>query len=118
MAALAGAGGERSGIVAGAFPPQASAMGWDYLAWCGVPALLIAFAALGGVLTLPGAHLINRAGDISYAVYLLHVPIAWFWLWVWPRVPGFDPGPWEYFGSVMLATVALGWLSMSGSSGR
>lgn len=85
-------------------------MGWDYLAWCGVPALLIAFAALGGVLTLPGAHLINRAGDISYAVYLLHVPIAWFWLWVWPRVPGFDPGPWEYFGSVMLATVALGWL--------
>jgi len=92
------------------FPPQASAMGWDYLAWCGVPALLIAFAALGGPLTLPGAHLINRAGEISYAVYLLHVPIAWFWLWMWPRVPGFDPGPWEYFVSAMLATVALGWL--------
>jgi peptidoglycan/LPS O-acetylase OafA/YrhL len=38
------------------------------------------------------------------------VPIAWFWLWFWGLVPGFDAGPWEYFVSAMLATVALGWL--------
>jgi exopolysaccharide production protein ExoZ len=61
-------------------------------------------------LPLRGAQVINRAGDISYAVYLLHVPVAWFWLWFWPYVPGFNPGPWDYFLSAMLATVALGWL--------
>ncbi|MEO0057234.1 MAG: hypothetical protein RIT17_684 [Pseudomonadota bacterium] len=91
-------------------PQLASALGWDYLAWCGLPALLIAFAALAGPLPLRGAQVINRAGDISYAVYLLHVPVAWFWLWFWPYVPGFNPGPWDYFLSAMLATVALGWL--------
>lgn len=91
-------------------PTLASALGWDYLAWAGLPALLIALAALGGPLVLPGARAINRAGDISYAVYLLHVPIAWFWLWFWGRLPFFDAGPWDYFISAMVATVLLGWL--------
>jgi peptidoglycan/LPS O-acetylase OafA/YrhL len=91
-------------------PVLSSALGWDYLAWAGLPALLIAFAALGGPLPLPGTRAINRAGDISYAIYLFHVPIAWLWLWVWPYVPGFDPGPWDYFISAMAATVAGGWL--------
>lgn len=91
-------------------PAMVGALGWDYLAWCGLPALLIAFAALGGPLPLPGARIINRSGDISYAIYLLHVPIAWFWLWFWGRLPGFDAGPWDYFISAMLATIVLGWL--------
>ncbi len=91
-------------------PAVVGALGWDYLAWCGVPSLLIAFAALGGPLPLPGARMINRAGDSSYAVYLLHVPIAWFWLWFWGRLPGFDAGPWDYFISAMVATMMLGWL--------
>jgi exopolysaccharide production protein ExoZ len=88
-------------------PQDASALGWDYLAWCGAPALLIAFAALGGPLLLPVSRWINRAGDISYAVYLLHVPIAWFWLWFWGRLPFFDAGPWDYLISALLATLGL-----------
>lgn len=107
LAALAGAGVLLALVPE---PRNPSALGWDYLAWCGLPALLIAFAALGGRLRLPGERLINRAGDISYAVYLLHVPVAWLWLWVWPRVPGFDPGPWDYFVSALAATIAFAWL--------
>ena len=123
MALWRGAGGQAPGwlrwialaasgaaVWLGPAPALASALGWDYLAWCGLPALLIAFAALGGPLSLPGARMINRAGDSSYAIYLLHVPIAWFWLWFWGRLPGFDAGPWDYFISAMVATVLLGWL--------
>lgn len=91
-------------------PDVTGALGWDYLAWCGLPALLAAFAVLSGPLLLPAAGLINRAGDISYAVYLVHVPVAWFWLWFWGRLPLFDAGPWDYLVTAMLATVAISWL--------
>lgn len=90
-------------------PAVPSAMGWDYLAWAGIPALLIAFAALGGPLALPAAASVNRAGDMSYALYLLHVPLAWGWLWLWPRLPLFDAGPWDFFASAMLAIIAASW---------
>jgi peptidoglycan/LPS O-acetylase OafA/YrhL len=91
-------------------PDVPSALGWDYLLWCGAPALLIALAALAGPLPLPAAGLVNRAGDISYALYLLHVPVAWFWLWFWPRVPFFDPGPWDYLVSAVIAAVGISWV--------
>jgi peptidoglycan/LPS O-acetylase OafA/YrhL len=91
-------------------PQVPSALGWDYLAWAGAPALLIAFATLGGPLRLPLAGWINRAGDMSYALYLLHVPIAWFWLWLWGRLPFFDAGPWDYWASALSATIGLSWL--------
>ena len=84
--------------------------GWDYLAWAGLPALLIAVAALGGPLALPAARLVNRAGDASYALYLLHLPVAWFWLWLWGRLPGFDAGPWDFFVSALGASIAASWL--------
>lgn len=87
-------------------PPQPAASGWDYLAWAGLPALLVALAALGGPLALPRAGWINRAGDASYALYLLHVPTAWFWLWFWRRLPGFDPGPWDTFATALAASIA------------
>jgi peptidoglycan/LPS O-acetylase OafA/YrhL len=91
-------------------PDVPSALGWEYLLWCGAPALLIALAALAGPLQLPANGLVNRAGDISYALYLLHVPVAWFWLWLWPRVPFFDPGPWDYLISAVIAAVGISWL--------
>lgn len=91
-------------------PANPAAMGFDFLAWAALPALLIAFAALSGPLALPAAAFINRAGDASYAVYLLHVPLAWFWLWLWGRLPFFDPGPWDYWLSAFAATCGLGWL--------
>lgn len=91
-------------------PAEEAAMGFDYMIWAALPALLIAFAALSGPLALPAAGLINRAGDASYAVYLLHVPLAWFWLWFWGRLPFFDAGPWDYWLSATAATCGLGWL--------
>lgn len=90
-------------------PAVPSAMGWDYLAWAGMPTLLVAFAVLGGPLALPASGLINRAGDFSYALYLLHVPMAWFWLLFWRRLPLFDPGPWDYFVGAVLATIVISW---------
>ena len=90
-------------------PVESSAMGWDYLAWCGLPALGIALAALGGPLRLPAAAAVNRAGDSSYAIYLFHVPLAWLWLWLWGLLPFFDAGPWDYFVSALIASIIFGW---------
>ena len=91
-------------------PAVPTAMGWDYLAWAGLPALLLAVAVLGGPLTLPAPAVINRAGDMSYALYLLHLPVAWFWLWFWGRLPGFGSGPWDYLVSALAASIVASWL--------
>lgn len=95
-------------------PDDLGAMGFDYLAWCGLPAGLLAFAILGGPLTVPAPRAVIAAGDMSYALYLLHVPIAWFWLWLWGRLWGrlafFDPGPWDFFASALIAAVVGSWL--------
>lgn len=90
-------------------PPQETAMGFDYLLWCGLPSLLLAFAVLSGRMPLPWPRLVNRAGDISYALYLLHVPVAWGWLWLWPklcrRLLAIEAGPWDYLLTALLATL-------------
>lgn len=91
-------------------PAMPTAAGWDYLAWCGIPALLIALAVLGGPLAVPAAGLVNRAGDASYALYLLHVPVAWLWLWLWERLRGTEAGPWDYLAGAMLASMAASWV--------
>lgn len=91
-------------------PQDVETMGFDYLAWCGLPALLLAFAVLGGPLRLPAARIVVAAGDMSYAVYLLHVPIAWFWLWFYNRLPFFSPGAWDYLVTAVLVTHAASWL--------
>lgn len=106
-AALAGA---VAALAAMPLPADAAAMGFDYLAWCALPALLCAFAALAGPLAVPAAGFVNRAGDASYALYLLHVPVAWFWLWFWGRLPFFDAGPWDYLISALAVTIAASWL--------
>lgn len=93
-----------------AAPTQVEAMGFGYLAWCGLPALLASFAVLGGPLALPAPRRVIAAGDMSYAVYLLHVPIAWFWLWFWGRLPFFDAGPWDFLLTALIATFAASWL--------
>ncbi len=91
-------------------PAVPTAGGWDYLAWAGLPALLIALALLGGPLAMPRPGWIDRAGDASYALYLVHVPVAWAWLWLWGRLPFFDAGPWDYLVSALAATLAASWL--------
>lgn len=91
-------------------PVDPEAMGFDYLAWCGLPALLLGFAVLSGPLRLPAARMVVAAGDMSYALYLLHLPIAWFWLWLYNRLPFFAPGAWDYLVTVLIVTFAASWL--------
>jgi exopolysaccharide production protein ExoZ len=95
-------------------PAEPALMGFDYLMWSGLPSLLLAFAALSGPLALPYTRRINQAGDISYALYLLHVPVAWAWLWFYPklarRVPFLDNGPWDYLVTAVLAAGVSAWL--------
>jgi peptidoglycan/LPS O-acetylase OafA/YrhL len=91
-------------------PPDIAVMGFDVLLWSALPAALLAFAVLGGPLALPGERLIIAAGDMSYALYLLHVPTGLFWLWFWQRLPGFTPGPWDTLASALVATLATSWL--------
>ena len=91
-------------------PADPTAMGFAYLLWSGLPAVLIALAAVSGPLRVPAAGFVNRAGDASYALYLLHVPLAWFWLWLWGRLPFFDAGPWDYLASALAVVLAASWL--------
>ncbi|MEP0192015.1 MAG: acyltransferase [Erythrobacter sp.] len=80
-----------------------------YTAYCGIPASLLSFALLSGPLTWPAPRLITALGNMSYAFYLLHVPIAWSWNWFYRRLPGFDPGPWDYLVTACIVTFAVSW---------
>lgn len=61
-------------------PGPAQPLGFGYLAWAGLPAVLLCVAALGGPLRLPFGRWIELLGDASYAIYLLHVPFAHAWM--------------------------------------
>ncbi|MGB3472666.1 MAG: acyltransferase [Erythrobacter sp.] len=91
-------------------PDSIAAMGFDYLAWCAAPAVLFAFAVLGGPLRVPFEAVINRLGDMSYALYLLHIPIAWGWIWLYTKLPGFQAGPGDYLVSAMIVTLLVSWM--------
>ncbi len=70
----------------------------------GIPALLVAVAVMAGPLPLPAPRLINHLGNISYSIFLLHVPIASFWIWFYQKaVP--DPGPWLFLASCLSLTL-------------
>ena len=61
-------------------PPPVAPLGFGYLLWAGLPAVLLFFAVLAGPLRLPLGWLSTVLGDASYAVYLLHVPFAHLWM--------------------------------------
>jgi exopolysaccharide production protein ExoZ len=65
-------------------PSDPAALGFDYLLWAGLPAVLLAVALLGGPLRVPFFPLVDRFGDASYALYLLHVPLAHAWINLFP----------------------------------
>ena len=101
--------------------PSAPAMlGFDYLLWAGVPAVLMAVALSGGPLRLPFFPVIDRLGNASYALYLLHVPLAHAWINLFPL----RLGAWPFlislallvygaslFAHVYLERPALHWLN-------
>lgn len=90
-------------------PKPGVGYGLDYLAWCALPAVLFFTAVVGGPFPLPFPRFITLAGDSSYAVYLLHVPIAWLAMWVFGQLR-FYGGPWAYFLLASVMVYGLSWL--------
>ena len=90
-------------------PADEAQLSFAYLVWAASPALLLFFAVVGGPLKLPPllAGPAQALGDASYAIYLLHVPLALAMPLVFPgRL--YALGPWFY-----LATLAGGTLVAS-----
>ncbi|MEM7702784.1 MAG: acyltransferase [Pseudomonadota bacterium] len=85
------------------------AMGFDYVVWCGLPALLLAFSIIAGPTPLPAPGLISKLGDMSYALYLLHVPVAWAWYGLYPQLVPFEPGPWDFLITVSALSCVISW---------
>ncbi len=78
--------------------------GFAYLAWSGLPALLVFLAAMGGPLRIPCFRVADLLGNASYAIYLLHVPIGWLWVAFYPGFL-YGLGPWFHFVSLVGATL-------------
>ncbi|MEE4207491.1 MAG: acyltransferase [Erythrobacter sp.] len=84
-------------------PETVDALGFDYLAWAGLPAVFACLAAFGGPLRLPFFPLIDRFGDTSFALYLLHVPVAHVWIEAFPL----RFGPWPFLLSAIGAALGV-----------
>lgn len=78
--------------------------------YCGIPAALVAFALLGGPIRLPAPRFFTEFGNMSYALYILHVPLAWGWAWFYRRLPFFTPGPWDYLVTALAVVLIVSWL--------
>ena len=69
----------------------ANTIGWDWLLAAGLPGALVFAAVAGGPIPRRWTSPANLAGDISYALYLLHIPFAHAWMRVfngWLPHPG------------------------------
>lgn len=90
-------------------PPahQAGSLGFDYLLWAGLPAVLVFFAVMGGPLKLPFAAGFELLGAASYAIYLLHVPFAHVWMRVFSSWLGHPGGSLGYLALGLPLLVAI-----------
>jgi len=86
--------------------PRGEPLSFAYLPWAGLPAVLVCLALLGGHLNLPASEWINRAGEASYSLYLLHIPLAHAWIWAFMhlRNPG---GSWGYVLTALTLLIVL-----------
>jgi exopolysaccharide production protein ExoZ len=71
--------------------------------------MLIAFAVLAGPLSLPLPGLVNEAGNMSYALYLIHVPMGWAWQFIYRQLV-YPAEAWGFFISLVLATFVSSWI--------
>ncbi|MGX7953402.1 acyltransferase family protein [Tsuneonella sp. HG249] len=105
---LAGLGGTALLVLGPGVPSET--LGWDWLAGAGLPGFLFSVAIAGG--PIPG-RLIRPShwlGDISYALYLLHIPFAHAWIQVfnvWLPHPGGSIG---YIVTAIPLVLLLSWV--------
>ena len=69
----------------------AISLGFGYLVWAGLPAVLLFFAVVSSPKRILFERTFALLGDASYAIYLLHVPFAHVWMRVfngWWHHPG------------------------------
>lgn len=89
-------------------PPDASRYGFVYTVSAGLPAALLGVALLGGPLRVPRPALWNRLGDLSFSIYLFHVPVAWIGIGLF-RGRVNDLGPWGYLALTLIGTYVVGY---------
>ncbi|MXO75043.1 acyltransferase family protein [Altererythrobacter aerius] len=61
-------------------PHPETRLGYGWLLWAGLPALLVFVAAMGWPLHGFARRMAGTLGDASYALYLLHIPFAHAWM--------------------------------------
>lgn len=89
-------------------PPQPM-LGWGDTMRIGIPAMLVCIAVAAGPVKLPFARAVDVLGNLSYAIYLLHVPVAVFWIWFYQKAMP-HPGPWGFFLSCLGVTLLASYI--------
>ncbi|MGB7371030.1 acyltransferase family protein [Erythrobacter sp.] len=84
-------------------PEGAAGLGFDYLVWAGLPAACFAAALLGGSLKVPCFLIMDRFGDTSFALYILHVPLAHIWINIFPL----QFGAWPFLLSAIVFVLGV-----------
>lgn len=87
-------------------PESEARLSFAYLVWAASPALLLFLAVVGGPLRLPRflATLAEALANASYAIYLLHLPVAMLLPLIYPgRL--YDLGPWFYLATLVGGTL-------------
>lgn len=88
----------------------AAPLGWWSTVGIGTPALLVTLAVVSGPLPLPFGRMIDHLGDLSYSIFLWHVPVATFWIWFYQKAMP-HPGPWGFLASCLALTLAVSHVS-------
>jgi len=89
---------------------QPNTVGWDWLAAAGLPGAVAFVAIAGGPISQRVAPPADLFGDMSYALYLLHIPFAHAWMQVfnvWLPHPGGSVG-YMAAGLPLLLTLSYG----------
>jgi len=73
-----------------------------YVIRAGVPSVLVCLAVMGGPLRLPMGRLVSRFGDISFAVYLVHLPVGHVWVASFRHILRMGPWPFLIVGLVLV----------------